>query len=178
MIAPQSANFLLNLISGETVDPRNLNQDYAWHLRTLPTPERDPWPMRLLPGFLRKPLKARIEARRYEQSLIALWETSPHLLDDIGVAVSTDVNLSDSVILAPAEVIAHVTSANNAKAAPAPQAQPKALRKAKVTPVKPLPTGVAANGKAQAVSEHDSVVVPSVRRPLIDNVPAREASSV
>jgi len=44
---------------------------FAWYLRNAPVPARDAFPLRLLPAYLRTPLKARIAARQYEQTLIA-----------------------------------------------------------------------------------------------------------
>src|SRR4051812_1672501 len=80
---------LADIVSHTGGMPETMNADYPWHLSNRPAPgafaARDAWPLRLLPSFLRPPLKARITAWKYQRTLIAMWDNSPHLLDDIGV---------------------------------------------------------------------------------------------
>jgi hypothetical protein len=111
MIPFCSGNAVLTLANGRASGPEPLNEDHAWHLKNTPAPAPDPWLMRLLPGFVRTPLKARIAERQYEDSLIALWENSPHLLADIGVVLSTKGTLPEDHVAAPDRVIDHVMAA-------------------------------------------------------------------
>jgi len=116
----------VNAVSSQSDDPRVLNDDLAWCLSNAPVPVRDAWPLRLLPAFLRTPLKARIAARQYEQTLITLWEKSPHLLEDIGVILVPDGDLADHLIAAPNRVFKHVMAPDFALAKQAVAAvQPK-----------------------------------------------------
>lgn len=120
MIPFCKGNAILTVILGseDTLDTRN--DDYNWHLKAKATPTQDPWFLRLLPGFVRTPLKARREARHYEDTLISLWETSPHLLSDIGVVLSTNLAIPEHLVAAPARVIDHVkTTAGELAAATA-----------------------------------------------------------
>jgi hypothetical protein len=110
---------LTSLVGGENVR-ETLNEDYAHYLQTAPAAERDPWPMRLLPASIRNALKDRRAARDYENSLIAMWENSPHLLDDIGVVVSTGRDVIEGHVAAPSRVVEHVLGRKAEKAAPIP----------------------------------------------------------
>lgn len=115
-----NANAILtSLVSGENAR-ETLNEDYAHYLKTAQASARDPWPMRLLPSSIRKALKDRRTARDYENSLIAMWENSPHLLDDIGVVVSTGRDVIEGHVAAPARVVEHVLGRKADKAAPIP----------------------------------------------------------
>jgi hypothetical protein len=139
MIPFCNANAILKIIIGGPSHSETLNDDYDWHLKNAPIQTPDPWPMRLLPGFLRTPLKARIAARKYEKELIALWENSPHLLDDIGVVLSTNRQLPENHVLAPDSVIEHVRASTvEHKAAAA------ALAQQDQTPKTPAPAPAAA----------------------------------
>ena len=108
MIPFCNGNAFLSLVNSRASEPETLDADYAWHLKNAPIPTPDPWPIRLLPAFLRTRLKARAAAQSYEKTLINLWETSPHLLDDIGVVLSTDGTLPENHVAAPDSVIGHV----------------------------------------------------------------------
>ena len=107
-----AAHTLVNVLTRSNGLPQTLNADYDWYLRNGPaavaSPARDAWPLRLLPAFLRTPLKARVAARKYEQTLIAMWDSSPHLLEDIGVMLAPAEGLADHLIAAPARVVEHV----------------------------------------------------------------------
>ena len=112
MIMLTGAHHLVHLLSMDAGRPQTLNADYAWHLDN-PTPPvaapvRDAWLMRLLPSVVRTPLKARLAARAYDRTLIAMWDNSPHLLDDIGVMFAPAEGLADHLIPAPARVVNHV----------------------------------------------------------------------
>lgn len=96
-----------------------LNADYAHYLLTAPVHPREPLLWRLLPKDMRASLKARSEARRHEDELIALWNTSPHLLLDIGMVPSEDAVLTEDLVRAPKRVIAHVEAVTAAEKAAA-----------------------------------------------------------
>jgi hypothetical protein len=134
MIPFCAANAILTTFVGGNAKPEHLNEDYAFYLKNAPTPSPDPWAWRLLPAFLRKRLKAGIEARKYEQTLIAMWENSPHLLDDIGVVLSADSDIPEHLVAAPARVIEHVKASTAEKAA-AISVQPEP------EPISPVRTG-------------------------------------
>lgn len=112
MIPFIGARTLVNFLANEKDMPQTRNADYDWYLSNAPAPvasaARDSWPLRLLPAFLRTPLKARVAARQYEQTLIAMWDSSPHLLEDIGVILAPAEGLADHLIAAPARVVEHV----------------------------------------------------------------------
>ena len=114
MMTPYSANSMLDVLAGKSVGPASLNADVVAHLAAkpvaLPVALPDAWPLRLLPGFVRGPLKAWIAARAYERSLVSLWEISPHLLSDMGVVLTANGNLPDHLVAAPARVIDHVAA--------------------------------------------------------------------
>ena len=111
MIPFTGVHYFVDLLTLGKSLPQTLNADYAWHLSNPPAPVAvsapDAWPLRLLPAFLRTPLKARIAARKYEQVLIAMWDNAPHLLDDIGVMLAPADGMADHLVAAPARVIAH-----------------------------------------------------------------------
>jgi hypothetical protein len=123
MIPFCNGNAILTSILGQNTAAQSANDDLAWHLANKPAATPDPWALRLLPAFVRTPLKARIAARQYEATLIAMWENSPHLLDDIGVVLSTEGNLPEHLAAAPARVIEHVKASIHEQAAAA-QPQP------------------------------------------------------
>lgn len=114
MIPLLSSTMLVNLMTRGKPAPRTLDADYAWYMETHPvaTPvvTRDAWPLRLLPQSLRAPIKARLAARQYEQTLIKLWEISPHLISDIGVTFSPVKGSQDHLVSAPAGLVAHVAA--------------------------------------------------------------------
>jgi hypothetical protein len=110
------AKDVVNVLTHDTEKPHTMNDDHDWYLQKAEAQAKDAWPMRLLPAFLRKRIKARIAARRLEKKLIHIWETSPHLLDDIGVMVARDSTMADHLIAAPARVIDHVTAVGLAQA--------------------------------------------------------------
>lgn len=130
MIPFTGIHCLVDILTLSKGMPQTLNADYAWHLSNPPAPVAvsapDAWPLRLLPAFLRTPLKARIAARKYEQMLIAMWDNTPHLLDDIGVILAPADGLADHLVAAPARVIAHARAHGliQAKQAAATQSQP------------------------------------------------------
>lgn len=118
-------NAVLSAILKDKPEVDSPNEDYAFHLKTAPVPTSDPWFLRLLPLALRTRIKARQAARAaqaYEEKLIAIWETSPHLLDDIGVVLATDSAVPDHLVAAPARVIDHVKATTAIKPLPAPEA--------------------------------------------------------
>ena len=110
MMTPYSANSMLDVLAGKSVGPASLNADVVAHLAAKPVALPDAWPLRLLPGFVRGPLKAWIAARACERSLVGLWEISPHLLSDMGVVLTANGNLPDHLVAAPARVIDHVAA--------------------------------------------------------------------
>ena len=141
MIPFCNGNAVLLALVGHGNDIETLNDDYAFYLKTAPTATPDPWPLRMLPSFVRNGVKARMEARQYEKTLITMWENSPHLLDDIGVVLSTDRKIVDGLVEAPAGVIDHVkvrTAESAAPIDPPAQTVPMARRPAK----RPWATGV------------------------------------
>ena len=104
------ANQMVSAMTDATSQPATLNEDYAYYLISTPAQTRESLPWRLLPQFLRVPMKARLAARRYERSLINMWEISPHLLKDIGVVLGNPAVLPDHLVAAPARVINHVAA--------------------------------------------------------------------
>lgn len=110
MLTLNSAATMLNVMSGQSVQPVSLNEDVIAHQLDQPLEAPAPFPVNLLPGFIRRPLMTRIAARQYERSLLALWNVSPHLLDDIGVVLNGKAALPDHLIAAPARLIDHVAA--------------------------------------------------------------------
>jgi hypothetical protein len=49
-----------------------------------------------------------------------MWENSPHLLDDIGVVVSTGHDVIEGHVAAPERVVEHVLGRKAEKSAPIP----------------------------------------------------------
>lgn len=119
MINSLSASYMVSVLMRETTGPETLNEDYAHYLGNTPAPIRGPLLWRLLPKGLRAPLKARIQAWRYEKSLIAIWQNSPHLFDDMGVILSKGAVLPDYLVAAPQRVIRHVAAIDPAQVAKA-----------------------------------------------------------
>ena len=156
MIPFSIANHFVNIVSGQSSDQHVVNEDLACHLRNTPAPARDAWPLRWLPAFIRNRLKARMAARKYEQTLINLWEKSPHLLEDIGVVLDPVDALEDHLIPAPARVFEHVALSGAiqaertaATALPKPAAAPEpfstpTLRAPNLDLLRTLPAGAAA----------------------------------
>jgi hypothetical protein len=111
-----------NAILKSLVDGPNkrdtLNEDYALYLLTSPASKRAGWPLRPRLSSFRNTPKARMAARDYENALIAMWENSPHLLDDIGVVVAPGREILEGQVAAPDRVIEHVL-ARTAEKAPA-----------------------------------------------------------
>lgn len=103
-----NGNVIMTSLVGQDNGPEILNDDLAHHLKTAPAPMRASWPMRLLPASIRETIKARKAARDYERSLICMWETSPHLLDDIGIVVLPGQKISADQAAAPHRVTGHV----------------------------------------------------------------------
>jgi hypothetical protein len=103
-------NQLVSAMSGTTSQPETRNEDYTHYLCNAPAKARESLPWRLLPQVLRAPVKARLAARRHDESLINMWEISPHLLKDIGVVLSNGAILPDHLGPAPARVIKHVAA--------------------------------------------------------------------
>ena len=125
MIPFLTTHMLVNLMTRGNPPSRTLNADCAWYLETqpvaVPVVARDAWPLRLLPQALRAPIKARLAARKYEQTLIKLWETSPHLISDIGVTFSPIKGSQDHLVAAPAGLVAHVAARGPLPTEPQPQ---------------------------------------------------------
>lgn len=115
MLTSYFVNQMVSAIAGERRDTGLRNEDLAHYLRNIPVRARDPLRWLPLPTSLREPLKARIEARRQEREFIALWELSPHLLQDIGVILSRGADLPDHLVAAPEGVIDHVNAADPAQ---------------------------------------------------------------
>ncbi len=140
MIPFLTTDMLVNLMTRGNPPPRTLNADYAWHLDHLPVEvaavARDPWLLRLLPQSLRAPLKARLAARKYERTLIHLWEISPHLLNDIGVTFTPITASDDHLIAAPAGLVAHVLAHGPLPTEPVLQTRPDPTPSAPQAPVK------------------------------------------
>lgn len=88
-----------------------LNEDYEFHLRAeekaLAT---KPWFLRMLPALLRNPLEARLAARSRDRMLIDLWETSPHLLRDVGVVLTDNEALPEHLVAASTRLRDHVAA--------------------------------------------------------------------
>ena len=110
MMTPYSANMMLDVLAGKSVQPTCLNEDVIAHQAAAPVVAKEALPLRLLPGFVRKPLKAWIAARQYEKSLVGLWNVSPHLLKDMGIVLTANARLPDYLVAAPARVIEHVAA--------------------------------------------------------------------
>ena len=108
MMTPFSSNMMLDLLAGKPMRPLSMNEDVIAHLAAEPVAAKDALPLRLLPGFVRGPLKAWIAARQYEKSLIRVWNVSPHLLNDIGIVLTATARLPQHLVAAPERVIAHV----------------------------------------------------------------------
>ena len=100
MIPFCNGNAFLTAIIGTKQDEDSLNEDYNWHRKNAPVRTPDSWLLRLLPTTLRTRITARRQARAYEDKLIAIWETSPHLLDDIGVVLATEGAIPDHLVAA------------------------------------------------------------------------------
>lgn len=92
-----------------------LNEDHAYYLSHAPAPTPDRLLLRLLPRVIRAPMKAYLEARAYERTLVNVWEISPHLLDDIGVVLGAGSDVSDDLIAAPERVVAQVAAIERAR---------------------------------------------------------------
>jgi len=139
MIPFLNTDMLVNLMTQGNPAPRTLNADYAWYLDTLAVKvadkPRDAWPLRLLPQSLRAPIKARLAARKYERTLIKLWEISPHLITDIGVTFAPPKASEDHLIAAPAGLVAHVQAKGLLPTEPVRQTRPDATAPAPLTPV-------------------------------------------
>lgn len=132
MIPFCNGNAVLTTILNTPVNADTLNEDHNWYLSNAPVATPTSWTMRLLPAFVRTQIKARQAARAYESKLIEIWETSPHLLDDIGVVLSTDGNVPADLHAAPASVVDHVNAITQEKASVA------AVTPADETPVAPV----------------------------------------
>jgi hypothetical protein len=104
MITPYSTNAMLDVLAGKSMEPAPLNEDVAAHRNNTLYVTPQPWPMRLLPGFV----KSWIAAQKYERSLVRLWEVSPHLLNDMGIVLTAQGSLPDHLVAAPVRVIKHV----------------------------------------------------------------------
>ena len=120
MFTLSSANLLVDVISGQTPSRPELNEDYAY-LAAQPRPQHSAW--YLLPAVLIRSLRARLAARRYEQSLIDVWTLSPHLLDDIGVVLGQHDDRLDHLVAAPPRVVAHILAQGALLAEKTPAAQ-------------------------------------------------------
>ncbi len=144
MIPYLSTEMLVNLMTTGKPVPESLNADHAWHLqnREVAVVAREAWPLRLLPKALRAPIKARLAARAYERTLIRMWETSPHLVKDIGITFAPADPLADHLIAAPAGLVAHVMARG-----PLPEE-----RKVEAEKAKPVAPPVAA--EVQATADH------------------------
>jgi uncharacterized protein YjiS (DUF1127 family) len=145
------AHYMVEMIAGRGAKYESRNSDFDWYLASLPVPTPEPWPMRMLPAFVRTALKARIAQRQYEKTLVNLWETSPHLLADIGVVLTPKGDLPDYLVAAPTRVIEHVTAFGDAHSAAVddlPVAAPAPRNAKKAAPVEipghALPSGLMA----------------------------------
>lgn len=67
-------------------------------------------------------VRRRREERAYARRLTALWNLSPHLLDDIGVVTEFGPGLPDALLPAPQAVLDHIASAAPAPHSPTPTA--------------------------------------------------------
>ena len=114
MLTLTSANTLLTLLSNTPARPISQNEDVIAHhdaiLAAAPTAAAEALSLRLLPGFLRIPLKAWIAARSYERTLMRVWNVSPHLLNDMGIVLTADGSLPDHLTAAPQRVLDHVAA--------------------------------------------------------------------
>ena len=106
MMTPYSTNAMLDVFAGKSAEPVSLNEDINAHRRDAPVVERQSWPMRLLPGFV----TSWIAARKYEQSLVRVWEVSPHLLNDMGIVLTARAALPEHLVAAPIRVIDHIAA--------------------------------------------------------------------
>ncbi|WP_374427474.1 hypothetical protein [Tabrizicola sp.] len=132
MLPAQFVNQLVSGFAGAGAPTRIQNDDLAFHLCTAPAVHIPLW-SRLVPAGVRRWLDDRAVKRRQERDFIALWETSPHLLKDIGVLLTEATDLPDDLVAAPAKVIEHVNALEAAQATEArvqlPPETPKPARK-------------------------------------------------
>ena len=125
--------FLVYKIMGQSTEEDSGNTDFAHHLSHKPALTPDPLYLRLLPRIIRRPLKAHFEARAYEKTLVRIWETSPHLMEDIGVVFEPRKDLPDHLVVAPQRVVDKLAAMERAKSVPPTQAA--------AHPAKPKPKG-------------------------------------
>lgn len=149
MIPYLSTEMLVNLMTTGKPVPESQNADHAWHLQNREVAVRDAWPLRWLPKALRAPIKARLAARAYERTLIRMWETSPHLVKDIGIIFAPADPLADHLIAAPAGLVAHVMARG-------PLPEERKVEAEKAAPVAP-PVA-----EAQATTDH----MPRAQNPI------------
>lgn len=109
MMTRQLAETMVDFTSGRRTEMPVTNDDLIGHEAEI---AGGPVPLylRLLPRWLR----VRIETRRTEAAMIALWRDNPHLLEDMGVVMTRARDLPDHLIPAPARLL-------DAVAASAPQ---------------------------------------------------------
>jgi hypothetical protein len=112
MLPSLSAKYAVNVLSDDTDKPLHLNEDFAHHLQAMAIARaaRGTWFQRLRQTGPLAALGAWRAARRYENQLIRAWETSPHLLADMGVVLTRGADLPDHLVAAPARVIDHVAA--------------------------------------------------------------------
>ena len=118
MLNLTSADNLLTLLSGKPVQPISRNEDIAAYQDALfvaataaaPTAAAEAFALRLLPRFVRTPLKAWIAARKYERSLVRVWNVSPHLLNDMGIVLTANGTVPGHLTAAPQRVLDHVAA--------------------------------------------------------------------
>ena len=110
MLPSFPVQFAADALFHSTTHPRHANADYDHYLATRPIAPAQayPWFLRILPAALRRPLNARLVARRQEKLLIATWQNSPHLLADMGVILTRDGDLPEHLTAAPQSLIDHV----------------------------------------------------------------------
>lgn len=151
-----SSNALLSIINNRSREPESQDADYDWYLKNEAVQPRESFLMRLLPTAMRKRLKDRRAAQQYEQTLIELWEKSPHLLQDIGVVALPEGPLDEHLCAAPEKVAEHVKASLAERKAAA-----LALRVQEQATVTPVPTPAPAR---PAFPMGEPVLVPATSR--------------
>lgn len=107
MIPSFYVNQMVSTFTADTCQSGASAEDHG-HIMRNRARIQDPLLWRLLPRALRTHLQTRRAERMREDALITAWETSPHLLRDIGVVLSQADDLPDHLVAAPDRVIQHV----------------------------------------------------------------------
>ncbi len=111
MFTFSNAKFMVNLLSGPgTSQPFCRNDDLSHYLMRGDAEKAEAPKKRWFLGRITDQMRARAATRRYEDQLVALWESSPHLIDDIGLTLSDRAALTEDVVAVPPRVAARIAA--------------------------------------------------------------------